>query len=172
MPKAKITKDENIDPASAYFEEYQNGSTIIDICRKYDKSRNTVLKYLRQNKGFKQPGSGYKVTGKNRKAGNIRTEETERIYFNFPQDLKSEIDTYCPGKNRTEKISKAIESYLKLPSAKRPKAKNKSSDSKDAFHVLLSAKLVKKMDRSKGDRTSKVIAAIEVYVDKFKNLTQ
>ena len=172
MPKVKITKDENIDPASVYFEEYLAGSTIIDICRKYDKSRNTVLKYLRQNDDFEQPGSGYKVTGKNRKAGNIRTEETERIYFNFSQDLKSEIDSYCPGKNRTDKICKAIESYLQAPAAKRTKAKNKSSDSNDSFHVLLPAKLVKKMDRSKGDRTSKVIAAIEIYVDKFKKLTQ
>ncbi|MGL5941912.1 MAG: hypothetical protein ACRC2S_16355 [Waterburya sp.] len=163
MPKAKITVNADIDPASAYFEMYQSGATIIDICRKYGKSRNTVLKYLRQNPDFVQPGYGDRRTGKDRPATNVRKEDVTVVSFNCPQVLLDLLDK-APGKNRSDKINTAIENYLKAPVAKRFKTKYKTQESDKNPKAYIASKLVSKLDRSKRDRTSKIIAAIEQYL--------
>lgn len=162
MPIAKISQNAEIDPASAYFEDYKNGSTIVDICRKYGKSRNTVLKYLRQNEDFVPPGGGYKVTGDARKVGNIKHEEVRLVAFNCPVELINKLDQ-VPGKNRTVRIHRAVENYLQVPKSDRYRSKYSTKDPYVPIRFKLELRLLKKLDRSNGERTGKLIAAIEQY---------
>ena len=167
MPKAKISLDAEIDPALAYFEDYQNGMTIIDICRKYGKSRNTVVKYLKQNKDYQPPGYGYHITGDARKLTNLKGKETKLISFNCPIELL-ELLAFSPGKNKTERIHLAVKDYLEVPAKQRYVSRYKISADIPYKNtkVELETKLLKKLDRSKQDRSSKLIAAIEQYLVK------
>lgn len=170
MPKKKVrakrTSDESVDPSGAYFADYEKGMTIIGIARKYEKSRNTILKYLRKIPEFKQPGSGNHTKGSNRVIGNVREEETQVISICLSHELKQRLDL-APGRNRTEKIQQAIKQYLDLKVADRPKPKHKNTVKDWKTRAAINSNLVKKLDRTnkKATRYSKIVAAVELFLE-------
>lgn len=161
-----------ISQTNQYFEMLSSGATIADICRSFGKSRNTVIKYLEMHpdyerkKGvFGKPGAGYsKTVAQGRKHVSKKKLEGTKVYFYLPKTTRAKLDQ-CPGKDRRTKIITAIENYLELPAAKRPKPILRGTKADPLMYPIMDDKLVKKLDRTKGDRTGKVIAAIEMFID-------
>ena len=175
MAKAKTNKKspgDAISQANQYFEMLSSGATIADICRTVGKSRNTVIKYLNlhpdyeRKKGvFGKPGAGYsKTVAQGRKHVSKKKLEGTKVYFYLPKTTRAKLDQ-CPGKDRRTKIITAIENYLELPATKRPKPILRGTKADPQMCPIVDDNLVKKLDKTKGDRTGKIIAAIEIFVD-------
>lgn len=137
--KAKASKkiDDSVNKTAIYYDMYSSGSTISDIARHFDRSINTVKKYLREHPEYVDPGSGNRLKKSDRKVGKKKYYHVgaKQLNFRCPQELLQRIDL-VPGKNRKSKYLQAFKLYTrKLPKNRfHPQLKSTSKDPLISFY--------------------------------------
>ena len=168
------TTDDRFNKTAIYYEAYKSGATISDIARHFDRSINTVKKYLREHPKYEDPGSGNhtKRGSTGVKPNKYYHQGSKQLTFNCPQELLEKIDL-VPGRNRKDKYLKAFKLYTrKLPKNRSaPVATFDKTDVSISFYCPQD--LVDKLDSNKDvpkslilSRNKKFIAALELLIEK------
>lgn len=170
MPKDDINK------TFLYYEKHQEGLSLTAIAKYFGRSINTIKSHIEKHPDYIKPGpgnfqpkpKGSRIVGTNKSVN----YKTKNLVFNCPQCLLDRLDL-IPSVTRKEKYLKAIKQYLDLKKSDRPLATLQASKLRDPqIKFLCPEKLINKLDEHKqknqkdkklASRTSKIIAAIELF---------
>ncbi len=169
-----MQEDDLVNKTALYFQKLEELQTISAVARYFDRSINTIKKYLEKHPEFVPPGRGNKIKKEDgrilpKNAG--RLLNTKQVVFYCPEALNDRIEKIKISKFKRAKYEKALELYLDLDPSDRPRVKNKST-TKDFFtKFYCPIPLFLRLDQFHEDepnisKNEKIIAAIELFCEK------
>ena len=120
MPKTKKSKksavDDSVNKTALYFEKHQQGLTVKEIAEHFNRSVNTVRKYLAEHPKYEPPGRGNRVKAEDRNIYRVKkkvTDVNKHVTFYCPPALLDRFDGLPISGSRTDKLIEAMKLLIK-----------------------------------------------------------